>query len=346
MTDSPSLTRRQALGAGASGVALLFAGVSRTGVLDLGPDVAQAASATCVMTPAKTEGPYFVDEKLNRSDIRTDTATGAAQAGTPLTLTMFVFDAGADCAPVQGAQVDIWHANADGRYSDIAQNGTAGQDWLRGFQRTDADGKVVFTTIYPGWYTGRAVHIHFKVRTTDGLEFTSQLFFTDAMNGEAFARAPYASRGEPDVSDARDGIYGTDGGSLLLAPVADGGGYAADFSVGLSGGSSSTGDDTQDTAVDATLTSVTALRTASGTRRVRVRVRPTEAVTARVRLSRDGRTLAVRTVALQPGARTVRLPIGRRIKAGGARVTLTLTDAAANKRAYRRTVHVPAAGSS
>jgi protocatechuate 3,4-dioxygenase beta subunit len=115
---------------------------------------------------------------------------------------------------------------------------------LRGYQVTDADGAVTFTTIYPGWYSGRAVHIHFKVRTFNGstetLEFTSQLFFTDAMNATVIAQAPYSSRGNPDTTDATDNIYGTDGASLLLAPTSDGsGGYVADFSVGVSGGTSS-----------------------------------------------------------------------------------------------------------
>jgi protocatechuate 3,4-dioxygenase beta subunit len=177
------MTRRAAVGAaGAGGVALLFAGLRASGgatLLDaLGPEQAQAA-ATCVMTPAKTVGPYFVDEKLQRSDVRSNTGDGAVQAGVPLTLRMFVFDAGRDCAPVQGATVDIWHVNAICLYSDVAQNGTSGQNWLRGFQTKDADGLVTFRTIWPGWYTGRAVHIHFKVRVSNGsattLEFTSQM---------------------------------------------------------------------------------------------------------------------------------------------------------------------------
>ena len=194
------ISRRDAIAGGAGGVALLFAGMTAApgrGLLAaLGPDVAEAAATSCVMTPAKTEGPYFVDEKLDRSDIRANTADGAVQAGVALRIRMFVFDATADCAPVPGATVDIWHANAAGRYSDEAANGTAGQDWLRGFQTTDADGMVEFITVYPGWYTGRAVHIHFKVRT-DGLEFTSQMFFTDAMNDSGLHHPRALQRAQP-----------------------------------------------------------------------------------------------------------------------------------------------------
>jgi protocatechuate 3,4-dioxygenase beta subunit len=116
-------------------------------------------SASCVLTPAKTEGPYFVDERLERSDIR------AGQAGVPLTLKLIVLDQDGGCAPVAGAQVDIWHANHSGQYSDEAANGTSGQTYLRGYQITDDQGAVTFTTIYPGWYRGRAVHIHSSSRT-------------------------------------------------------------------------------------------------------------------------------------------------------------------------------------
>ena len=138
------------------------------------------------MTPAKTVGPYFVDEKLSRSDVRANTSDGAVQAGVPLSLTLQVFDADNSCAPVQGASVDIWHANASGLYSDESANGTAGQNWLRGYQTTDADGLVTFTTIYPGLvHRPRCAHPlqgpHLR-RLDETLEFTSQLFFTDAMN--------------------------------------------------------------------------------------------------------------------------------------------------------------------
>ena len=136
---SDGMTRRAAIGAGAAGgVALLFAGIKGTSggsLLDaLGPDLAEAAAGTCTMTPAKTVGPYFVDEKLSRSDVRTNSSDGAVQAGVPLTLRLQVFDADNDCAPVKGATVDIWHANATGIYSDVAGNNTVGQNWLRGYQ--------------------------------------------------------------------------------------------------------------------------------------------------------------------------------------------------------------------
>ena len=114
------------------------------------------AAASCVLTPAKTEGPYFVDERLNRSDIRVDPVDGSVQDGVKLTLRFAVVRSDGDCAPVSGAQVDVWHANAGGLYSDVSANGTVGHKYLRGYQVTDVDGAAEFVTIFPGWYRGRA----------------------------------------------------------------------------------------------------------------------------------------------------------------------------------------------
>jgi len=201
---------------------------------------AQAQATSCVLIPSKTEGPYFVDEKLNRSDIRTDPSDGTARPGMPVTLTMVIVRADASCAPVEGAVVDIWHANAAGRYSDIASEGTSGQEFLRGLQATDAGGQAKFTTIFPGWYSGRAVHIHFKVRVFSGsatsFEFNSQLFFDPATANAIYATSPYSSRGTPNVANAADNIYGSDGAKLLVALSANGsGGHDGTFVVGLSG---------------------------------------------------------------------------------------------------------------
>jgi phage baseplate assembly protein gpV len=189
------------------------------------------------------------------------------------------------------------------------------------------------------------VHIHFKVRTASGLQFTSQLFFTDAMNDAVFAAgAAYKTRGSSPMKDGSDNIYGTDGASLLLNPTSDGsGGYAADFSVGISSGSSTptSTTTTTDTAVDATLTSVKAVRTAAGSRRVRIKLKPSEPVAVTAKLTRSGRTLASKRVVLTAGAHTITVPLGGTAKAGAARLTLTLKDALLNAKTYHRTVHVP-----
>jgi protocatechuate 3,4-dioxygenase beta subunit len=204
-------------------------------------------SPACVVTPAQTEGPYFVDEKLNRSDIRSDPTDNTVHEGVPLALKLTVHrvENGA-CTPLTGATVDIWHCDAHGLYSDEAANGTVGKKFLRGYQVTDANGAVQFTTIYPGWYMGRTIHIHFKVRLYAGprktYEFTSQLYFDETHNDAVLAQAPYSSRGTRRTRNSTDGIFtapGNDGtgkqsGDLLMAVLTKAEhGYQAAFDIGL-----------------------------------------------------------------------------------------------------------------
>ncbi|HXA53200.1 MAG TPA: hypothetical protein VNV86_22940, partial [Candidatus Acidoferrum sp.] len=96
-----------------------------------------------------------------------------------------VNESGSTCMPLAGARVDIWHCDAGGTYSDEAQNNSSGKKFLRGYQTTDDTGAVNFTTIYPGWYSGRTVHIHFRIRTYSGStkldEFVAQIFFDDTL---------------------------------------------------------------------------------------------------------------------------------------------------------------------
>ena len=203
----------------------------------------RAALAVCVSRPQQTEGPFFVDERLNRSDIRSDPKTGELRPGVPFRLGFRVSRlAGQACAPLAGAKVDVWHADADGRYSDAGGFGfgasTRGQQFLRGYQLTDASGAAEFLTIYPGGYSGRAVHVHFKIRTVDAAgrtqDFTSQLYFDDAFTERIFALGPYASR-RRWLRNAEDGIFRDGGRELLLAPQASGEGYAATFELALPG---------------------------------------------------------------------------------------------------------------
>src|SRR5262245_11395418 len=205
MLTTKTVTRRQALGyIGAAGA------ISLVRFDDRGSSFA----AACDVTSPETEGPFFVDELLNRSDITFDPFDGSVAAGVPLLLRINVFRTDAACAPAAGVQVDVWHASAAGQYSDEGSLDTAGRKFLRGYQITDASGAVEFTTIYPGWYPGRTVHIHFKVRTFDGaqttFDFTSQLYFDDAVNDQVLAMAPYAARGPRDTTNAMDGIFNDD----------------------------------------------------------------------------------------------------------------------------------------
>ena len=199
------------------------------------------AVPSCVVRPELTEGPYFVDEMLERSDIRSDPTDGSVREGAELRLIVNVSSVGdGTCEPLEGAMVDVWHCDAAGVYSDVTDPSfdTSGQKWLRGFQRTDANGQVQFTTIYPGWYKGRAVHIHFKIRTDPaaarGYDFTSQLYFDDALTDRVLAQAPYAARGQRRQRNDDDGIYRNGGRQLMLPLARDGAGYAGTFEIGLS----------------------------------------------------------------------------------------------------------------
>jgi protocatechuate 3,4-dioxygenase beta subunit len=220
-----------------------------------------APNQTCTLTPSlievedtpqQTEGPYFVDEKLPRSDIRPDPSDGSVQGGVPLTLVIHVYDVdNGTCIPLVGAQVDTWHANSQGLYSDIAQAGTEGKKYLRGYQVTDGNGTARFTTIYPGWYEGRAIHIHVKVRTFEGsektFEWTSQFYLDNSINDQVHKLAPYSSHGPVEIRNEQDGIYAgasTDrtmqsntGQHLMLNMTKEGQGYVGRFNIGLDVGS-------------------------------------------------------------------------------------------------------------
>lgn len=368
-------TRRTLVGvAGAVGAGAMLAQLGVAGGLfeRLGlDDEAQAATAACVLTPQRTEGPYFVEEGLNRSDIRTDPGDGSMQSGVPLALTLVIVDGADGCTPVGGATVDVWHANAAGKYSDVAANGTVGRKFLRGSQVTDADGRVTFTTIFPGWYAGRAIHVHFKVRLYDGstetFEFTSQLFFDPTVQSQVLATSAYSSRGTPDTPNDRDGIYGSDGGTLVVAVTGSPSTSLAGTHVigvanapattttpttgptgtGTSTGSGSTtgsgsGSGTAAAAVEAALRSVRWVRTSTGRRILRTTLDLDETVAVDARLARGGTTIVrKRKASMGSGTRTLDLRIPVRSAKGRARLSVTFTDGTGATKSVRRTVSVP-----
>ena len=197
---------------------------------------------TCVVRPEQTEGPYFVDENLVRADIRPDPTNGSMSAGAPLLLALGIYRVdGAQCAPLANALVDVWQCDAKGIYSDVLDQGglfdSRGKKFLRGSLRTNEAGVAEFVTIYPGWYSGRTVHIHFKIRvdptSAKGHVFTSQLYFADAFTDEVYAEAPYNTRGARSTRNAQDGIFNQGGANLMLDVHRDGPGYATRFNLGL-----------------------------------------------------------------------------------------------------------------
>lgn len=222
MSIKQEITRREAVrGAGLAGAAYIVAPSLLAGCSS--SRAAQAATRCAKLTPELTEGPYWVNTMLRRADIRANTGTtgaspGARQRGVPLDLTINVLDSSRDCEPLSGVAVDVWHANAGGVYSDESSQqagggssggDTSGENFLRGYQITGKDagvhrsaaaGRVSFTTIWPGWYAGRAIHIHVRVRklSTSGATiagYTTQIFFSDADNDRVLSgAAPYYSR--------------------------------------------------------------------------------------------------------------------------------------------------------
>jgi protocatechuate 3,4-dioxygenase beta subunit len=171
------------------------------------------AGATCRQTVEQTEGPYYFDADAIRSDIRED------RDGTPLQLALRVRDAGR-CEPIPDTVVDIWHCDAGGVYSGF--DAGQGERFLRGAQVTNADGIARFTTIYPGYYQGRTVHIHAKVHLDRQTVLTTQLYFDDGVSDRVFATQPYAAQGARDATNASDGIFDE---SLLLTLERSGRGY-------------------------------------------------------------------------------------------------------------------------
>jgi protocatechuate 3,4-dioxygenase beta subunit len=244
------LTRREVLALmGAGGAAAFLAACTPGGSgASAGTSAAASAATTaaasaaiatampaCVVAPELTEGPYYVDVDLERPDIRSNTGDGAVSEGAVLTLDWVVSQAdGSACMPMEGVIVDVWHCDALGVYSGV--QGDSG-NFLRGFQRTDANGRASFTTIYPGWYQGRAVHIHFKIRTDPeaeaGFEFTSQLFFDDELSRTVFSSGVYAQKGPQDQPNSSDGIFNQSGGATLLAVTQEGVGYKATFPIAV-----------------------------------------------------------------------------------------------------------------
>ena len=193
-----------------------------------------AALGTCLVLPDLTQGPFPTIEQIARRDIT------EGHAGLPLRVGVQVVDE--SCAPIPGATVEIWHCDIDGDYSAYADgytddDGGPGTTFLRGSQVANDDGIVEFLTVYPGWYAGRAVHIHAKVHIDDATVLTTQFLFDDELNSEVMATEPYAPFGEPSTTNEEDGVTGgtAEEDGLLLTVSADDaiGGRRALIVVGL-----------------------------------------------------------------------------------------------------------------
>ena len=225
------LTRRESLFRLAGAAAVIGGGsaawkLATAEASESGPLAVSRGLVQCVLTPELTEGPYYVPDEKLRSNIT------EGKPGTPLLLHLKVINA-STCKVLKNATVEIWHCDALGIYSgDVANN--PGTNFLRGGQKTDAAGIANIRTIYPGWYMGRAVHIHVKVHVRGNVVHTGQLFFPAAITQAVYQRPPYRIHGaSPDTTNAQDSIYRNRRPQGMLALKKSGSGYAGSVSMGV-----------------------------------------------------------------------------------------------------------------
>ncbi len=233
--ESRPVTRRRAiLELGGFAATALGVGVGAKELLDVeeagaagsGPAAVESGLVTCVLSPEMTEGPYFVEGDRVRRNVT------EGKPGVPLTLRLTVVDV-SSCKPIRNAAVDIWHCDAGGTYSGTSQQGTEGLTFLRGIQRTDRNGLALFRTIYPGWYPGRAVHVHLKVFLGGTTVHTGQLFFPDRLTDAVYKRSPYNRRPNRDPRNAADSIYRNGGARSTLKLARNGNSYVGRITMGV-----------------------------------------------------------------------------------------------------------------
>ena len=260
----PNLGRRQALrllGAGGFGAVVLGAcggdtsgtgassgsgsgSTTAPGSATEGPEASSGltpaafeGAGACVLTPQQTEGPYYLEVDKIRDDIRED------RQGSRLRLATRIVDTDG-CTPIKSALFEIWHCDAGGLYSGFEQasrglgggpgggRATDAERYLRGAQVTDGDGIAAMTTIYPGWYQGRTVHVHAKVFITSREVLTTQLYFDDELTEAVHAGAPYSRRRARDTYNRDDRIFSD---KTVLTVRADGDGHLGLLTIGVSG---------------------------------------------------------------------------------------------------------------
>jgi protocatechuate 3,4-dioxygenase beta subunit len=210
------------------------------------------SGATCSKIPEETAGPYPGDGSngptvlgasgVVRGDIRSSFAglSGTAD-GVPLTVVLAIVSS-TTCAPLAGRAVYLWHCDRPGRYS-LYSSGVTNQNYLRGVQEADANGRVSFTTIFPGCYAGRWPHIHFEVfpslsaaTSVSNKVATSQIALPKGACDEVYATSGY----EASVSNlsrvtlASDNVF-SDGSALELATMSGSvsGGLTATLTVAV-----------------------------------------------------------------------------------------------------------------
>lgn len=198
----------------------------------------EAASGSCTLIPTETAGPFPLDLTANTTFFRQDITENLA--GVPLTLKLKIIG-DQNCEPMQNVRVNVWHCDKDGVYSgyNTAQNpGSSTSTYLRGYQMTDANGEVEFTTIFPGWYNGRICHIHFQVYVNSAYAAISQLTFDIATKNAIYTNnSSIYTKGTDPMTLASDNIF-SDGYAYQMASITANsttGGYDAELEVTVQG---------------------------------------------------------------------------------------------------------------
>jgi protocatechuate 3,4-dioxygenase beta subunit len=194
------------------------------------------AQPQCIATLAKMLGPCHTSEVPVRAEVT------EGVAGLPMRLSLRIVEA-SSCAPVEGADVEIWHVNGEGVYSGRAarmchEGEAAAQaaSFLRGRQITNADGVASFLSIYPGWYSGRTVHVHMRILMGAREVLITQLLFDDALSDIIFAgHANYRDRPRRDTMNGDDGVFsGSDTAKYIFdVEKLDGGILQASYTIGV-----------------------------------------------------------------------------------------------------------------
>ncbi len=242
--DPKSVSRREALGT------LVAVGVAMSGACGAGSPTSPSnsissssstsgggtTSGACAVSPSETAGPY--PDKLgmlnNVAFFRRDITEG--RPGLPLTLTMTIVSVSNGCSPVANASVEVWQCDAAGNYSEYAQpgyNGT-GQTFLRGLQTTDSSGQATFATLYPGWYAGRATHIHVEIFVNGNSVKTTQIAFPEDISASVYASGVYAAKGQNPTRNSTDNVF-ADGTTNEMATLSGNttSGYTATIVIGI-----------------------------------------------------------------------------------------------------------------
>ncbi|TKA22140.1 hypothetical protein B0A50_08197 [Salinomyces thailandicus] len=201
-------------------------GLGESGALAVRDLINSGTNASCVLTPESEEGPYYANGSIIRHDSRED------QPGIPILLDVQVTDV-RTCEPIEGVMLDFWNANATGVYSDMEDEGTLGTWWLRGIRKTDEYGLAQHVSIFPGFYAGRAQHMHIKAHVNytvhdnnstisfGAVPHTGQLFFDQSTLTQINKVPPYTLDTNTFTTNVDDRVLTSQANSTRYDPFVE-----------------------------------------------------------------------------------------------------------------------------